>query len=133
MRTTGILLTLFLAFTALSAPADDRARPASPPQNDAGTMAVPSPPADSPEVSNPEIIRPEPERNALNSPADAYRRYLSRDSQAETYCFKIRSYLMQRESPDSDSTHLVGYSTCHPASRVQLKTTEEVAKPAPAK
>lgn len=127
MRTTGILLTLFLAFTALSA-LDDQARPASPPQNDAGIMAVPGPPADSPD-----IIHAEPDRNALSSPADAYRRYLSRDSQAETYCFKMRSYLMARESRDSDATRMVGYSTCDPASRLQLKTTEQAVKPGQAK
>lgn len=128
MRTAGILLALVFALTTLSGLADDQARLAAPPQNDARIMAVPSPPADSPD-----IIRAEPDRNALSSPADAYRRYLSRDSQAETFCFKMRSYLMQREGRDSDSTRLVGYSTCHPASRVQLKTTVNTAEPAPAK
>lgn len=37
-------------------------------------------------------------------------------------CLKIRSYLMARDRKNSDSTHLVGYSTCQPASRYRLKT-----------
>ena len=37
-------------------------------------------------------------------------------------CLKIRSYVVARDSKDSDSTHLVRYSTCQPASRYQLRT-----------
>ncbi len=39
-------------------------------------------------------------------------------------CYFIRSYLMARDSKDSDSTHLVGTSTCQPARQYGLKTTE---------
>lgn len=39
-------------------------------------------------------------------------------------CLKIRSYVVARDSKDSDSVHPVKYSTCQPASRYQLKTTE---------
>lgn len=42
----------------------------------------------------------------------------------DSVCLKIRSYVMKRDSRDSDSTHLVGYSTCQPASRYRLRTTE---------
>ena len=37
-------------------------------------------------------------------------------------CLTIRSYVVARDSKDSDSTHLVRYSTCQPASRYQLRT-----------
>jgi len=40
----------------------------------------------------------------------------------DAVCLKIRSYLMARDSRGSDSTHLVGYSTCQPASRYRLRT-----------
>ncbi len=41
-----------------------------------------------------------------------------------TTCLKIRSYVVARDSKDSDSTHPVSYSTCQPSSRYGLKTTE---------
>jgi hypothetical protein len=39
-------------------------------------------------------------------------------------CYAIRSYVVARDSKDSDSTHPAGYSTCQPATRYGLKTTE---------
>jgi hypothetical protein len=39
-------------------------------------------------------------------------------------CYTIRSYVVARDSKDSDSTHPAGYSTCRRASRYHLKTTE---------
>jgi hypothetical protein len=43
---------------------------------------------------------------------------------SDTTCYTIRSYVVARDSKDSDSTHRVSYSTCQPAARYQLKTTE---------
>jgi len=40
-------------------------------------------------------------------------------------CLTMRSYVVARDSKDSDSTHMTGYSTCQPSSRYRLKTTEE--------
>lgn len=125
MRTTALLLTLF-AFTVLSALAADQAKPA-PPQNDSTIAAVPGP------ADSLGIIPADPDGFTLDTSSDAYNRHLNRDSQTETYCFKMRSYLVERENQDSDSTRLVGYTTCHPASRIQLKTTLETADPASAK
>jgi hypothetical protein len=123
MRTTGLLLTVLFACATLSALAGDQPKPA-PPQNDGAIAAAPGP------ADSLGIIPADPDGFTLDTSADAYHRYLNRDSQAETYCFKMRSYLMQRESRGSDSTRLVGYTTCHPASRIQLKTTLETAEPA---
>jgi hypothetical protein len=39
-------------------------------------------------------------------------------------CYAIRSYVVARDSKDSDSTHPAGYSTCQPATRYGVKTTE---------
>jgi hypothetical protein len=39
-------------------------------------------------------------------------------------CYSIRSYVVARDSKDSDSTHPAGYSTCQPAARYGLKATE---------
>jgi hypothetical protein len=43
---------------------------------------------------------------------------------AEATCYAIRSYVVARDSKDSDSTHPVSYSTCQPAARYRVKTTE---------
>jgi hypothetical protein len=40
-------------------------------------------------------------------------------------CYTMRSYVVARDSKDSDSTHLTGYSTCQRASKYRLKTTEQ--------
>lgn len=49
---------------------------------------------------------------------------------ADNYCLRIRSYVMARDSKHSDSTHLVSYSTCVPASRYRVKTIELQEQPA---
>jgi hypothetical protein len=45
---------------------------------------------------------------------------------ADATCFTIRSYVVARDSKNSDSTHPVGYSTCHPARRYGLKKVETI-------
>jgi len=47
------------------------------------------------------------------------------DLDGVTTCLKIRSYVMARDSKDSDSTHPVGYSTCQPASKYRVRTTQQ--------
>jgi len=42
----------------------------------------------------------------------------------DSYCLKIRSYTVARDSKNSDSVHPTGYTTCVPASRFRLRTTE---------
>jgi len=42
----------------------------------------------------------------------------------DAVCLKIRSYLMKRDSKGSDSTHPAGYSTCQPAGKYRLRTTQ---------
>jgi len=53
-------------------------------------------------------------------------RTLSLDGQStsDTVCYKMRSYVVARDSKHSDSVHPVGYSTCQPASRYRLRTTQ---------
>ena|ERR1700686_3388881 len=42
--------------------------------------------------------------------------------EADATCYAIRSYVVARDSKDSDSTHPASYSTCRRASRYHLKT-----------
>jgi hypothetical protein len=47
------------------------------------------------------------------------------DSQIkDSTCYSIRSYVVARDSKDSDSTHPVSSSMCHPASRYHVKGAE---------
>lgn len=45
-------------------------------------------------------------------------------SDSDGLCFTMRSYVVARDSKNSDSTHPVSYSTCQKASRYRLRTTE---------
>jgi len=46
----------------------------------------------------------------------------------ENLCYRLRTYLMKRESRDSDVTRPVGYTTCQPARRFDLKTAVQVPR-----
>jgi hypothetical protein len=39
------------------------------------------------------------------------------DRETEPVCYQIRSYLMAKDDPESDTTSFVGYSTCRMSSR----------------
>jgi hypothetical protein len=45
--------------------------------------------------------------------------------QGDDICYTIRSYVVARDSKDSDSTHPVKSSTCQPGSHYRLKTAVE--------
>jgi len=51
---------------------------------------------------------------------------------SEVTCYKMRSYLVARESPDSDVVGPAGYSTCQPASKYGVKRADKPAN-APAR
>jgi len=46
---------------------------------------------------------------------------------SDVTCLSIRSYVVKRDSKNSDSVHAAGYSTCVPARRFRLKTAEAVS------
>jgi len=43
---------------------------------------------------------------------------------ADATCYSIRSYVVARDTKDSDSTHTAGYSTCQPSDRYHVKSAE---------
>ena len=53
------------------------------------------------------------------------------DFQSDTTCFFIRSYLMVRDDPHSDSTHRDGSTTCVPSARFRVYTADERLKTNP--
>jgi len=42
----------------------------------------------------------------------------------DEFCYAIRSYVVARDSKDSDSTHPVSSSTCRPANRYHVKSAD---------
>jgi hypothetical protein len=82
------------------------------------------------------VTTPDPWKIVLNQPTDSRESSLQSrqlDPMAvradarpgdDTLCYKIRSYVVARDSKDSDSVHPVGYSTCQPASRYRLRKTQ---------
>lgn len=48
----------------------------------------------------------------------------------DTTCYSIRSYVVARDSKDSEATHPAGYSTCRPARRYGLKKVTITPSPA---
>ena len=50
------------------------------------------------------------------------------ENDRDKVCYRIRSYIVSRENRDSDSTKLVGYSTCQPSSKYELRITGEDPK-----
>lgn len=55
---------------------------------------------------------------------------ISPEQLAGDTCYAIRSYVVARDSKDSESVHPVGYSTCVPSKKVQLKSATGSARTA---
>ena len=55
------------------------------------------------------------------------------DGSADGVCLTMRTYVVARDSKDSDSVHLTHYSTCQMAGKYRLKTTKspDVIRPTP--
>ena len=62
--------------------------------------------------------------NTLSSKAETHPPLKDDRASEETGCFKIRSYVMARDSKESEATHLVGYTTCVPALRYGVRKVE---------
>ena len=92
----------------------------------AGTSAepwriVPTKPADFSSGEN--ALDPTRQYRLDQIKGDPHIRHLQLDAlDADTTCYAIRSYVVARDSRDSDSTHPVGYSTCQPSNRYQVRS-----------
>jgi hypothetical protein len=63
-----------------------------------------------------------PQLSQFNVPRTWLRTDLDSQLPAENLCLKMRTYKVAPDSPHSDSTHPVGYSTCQPAARFQTRS-----------
>jgi hypothetical protein len=43
----------------------------------------------------------------------------------QSTCFTLRTYVVQRDTPESDVVHPAGYTTCQPAPRFEVKVTTQ--------
>lgn len=76
-----------------------------------------------PEIGEDQDLTGKKKQFVWQSPKDKPRAFaLTPDglSSEDDTCFTIRSYVVARDNKNSDSTHPVGYSTCHPAKRYGL-------------
>jgi hypothetical protein len=62
--------------------------------------------------------------NSPSFPTKPDRLLAEAEVESDTTCYSIRTYRVARDSPDSDSTHPVGTSTCQRATRYQLKSAD---------
>ena len=69
------------------------------------------------------IVRPD--FSATGDRSDQDRSRFDSPREGELTCYTIHSYLVKRQSPDSDVTEPVGHSTCQRASRYGVKKVEE--------
>lgn len=91
--------------------------------------AVPQDPLQWLESSLPPMFKKDSGQKVLFFPAPKDGFLLSPDLPGDAVCLKIRSYVMKRDSKNSDATHLVGYSTCQPAKKFQLRSAVETPQP----
>lgn len=119
---TGILGVFVLALTVELAQAGSQAEAAKPQPYDDPTVSTPTP-----ESLAVDLLGPGREVSNRSRPTHLVSSGTDRDAS----CFTMRSYLVAREGRDSDSTHLVGYTTCEPASRVEFKTAIHTTRPGP--
>ena len=115
MRNTALVMTFLFLVACLCAAGDD------PPATIKATSAAPATAAaESP--SGPPLSMPDAPLAAtkvLQSP-DGYKLSRAVDKR-DSVCFTMRSYVVARESPNSDSTRLVAYKTCQPGWKFELR------------
>jgi hypothetical protein len=63
-----------------------------------------------------------PQLSQFSVPHLWLRKDLDSQPPADNLCLKMRAYKVAPDSPHSDSTHPVGYSTCQPAARFQARS-----------
>ena len=109
MRNFGLLLVLLCGLVSVCGASDSARQSASPVAKDFGSDWL----------NAAGIVRPD-----FSTGGDRPERDGRFDRDGELTCYTIHSYLVKRESPDSDVTEPVGHSTCQRASRYGVKKVE---------
>ena len=70
-----------------------------------------------------------PEANTKASP-ELSNFLKDKDSNLDSTCYTMRTYMLKKDAPDTDSVHPVGYTTCQPALHYEMKVTSKPTAPA---
>lgn len=91
--------------------------------NKAGDATVPQARLEASQVRK-DMDRPTPDTKFLLPNAAVRDFVIPPFALADGTCFAIRSYVVARDSKDSDSVHPAGYSTCVPANKYRIRKVE---------
>jgi len=109
MRLTGILaIILFLAIVFFAAPAASYAQ------------------SNNSETSNLAILADAGKASAMSPQPPHLSRRLATEEQRDGVCFTMRTYVVARESRDSDAVRFKGYHECMPEWKLQMRTTDDI-------
>ena len=75
-------------------------------------------------LAGPFLLSENPSGPLLNGTIDPNISVRNSVAGGDSYCLNIHSYVVARDSKNSDSVHLVGSTTCVPASRFRLRTAD---------
>jgi hypothetical protein len=120
MRNSGLLVVLLCGSVSVCRASDSALQSAS--QQAAGNSLR----SDWLDASG--IVRPDYSGMAASF-SDQDRRRFDSARDGDLTCYTIHSYLVKRQSPDSDVTEPVGHSTCQRASKYNVKKVEGPDKP----
>lgn len=76
------------------------------------------------QLTGPFLLSENPSGPLLNGSIDPNISVRNSAAGGDSYCLNIHSYVVARDSKNSDSVHLVGSTTCVPASRFRLRTAD---------
>jgi hypothetical protein len=106
-----ILLLPVIVFILLAAPAASMAQTSSAPKSllpSAGDSAA--------------ILRPDGSNLATLSETSSKWKFYAMNSQP--VCYTMRTYVVARDTPGSDSTHAAGYQECLPSWKLDMRTSD---------
>ena len=123
MRILGILLALLFGLTSLgAAPASEQS------QSTAGSVVLPVKSDVRNRAAEANPIGKFPTNGRLHNFDLRNLGSIHIEEDRDSVCYTMRSYIVARENRDSDSTKLVGYSTCQPSSKYELRISVEDPK-----
>jgi hypothetical protein len=77
------------------------------------------------------LVMPESSTKASSGPSSDISTLLrEKNSNFDSTCYTMRTYMLKKDAPGSDSVHPVGYTSCQPAFRYEMKVTRKPAEPA---
>ena len=118
MRILGLLCACVLVLLVYAAMADDR------PQASKDFALLSDPGLTSQALSAESIARFRVTNKRLADLRKHHARGIPLDADGQPVCYTMRSYLMEREDPQSDVTRVAGYTTCQPSSSYSFKTAD---------